>query len=113
MDKDERVKKEIQKFKRVFKNLPKDKKATVEKLMNNAAFMAATLEDLQAAINERGYTCAYKDGFGTKRSPEVDVYNTMIKNYLSVIKQLVDLLPEEQAENAESEFVNFIQKAAR
>lgn len=39
----------------------------------------------------------YKNGenqYGTRKSPEVDVYNAMIKNYASVIKQLGDLLPE-------------------
>jgi hypothetical protein len=66
-------------------------------LIKNAAFMTITLEDLQAVINEHGAVSQYKNGenqFGTKKSPEVEIYNTMIKNYSSIIKQLTDLLPE-------------------
>ena len=39
----------------------------------------------------------YKNGenqWGTRKSPEVDVYNSMIKNYTSVIKQINDILPD-------------------
>ncbi|MDD9149248.1 hypothetical protein OYT88_11855 [Sporolactobacillus sp. CQH2019] len=98
LSKDARIKKEFNRLKRIFKNLPKDRLTSVQSLMNNAAFMAVTLEDLQQAINENGVISEYKNGenqWGTKKSPEVDVYNTMIKNYSSVIKQLCDSLPDQ------------------
>jgi len=106
MEKDERIKKEIQKLRKIFKNLPKDKSAIVEKLISNAAFMAVTLDDLQDAVNKNGCVIDY----GTKRNPAAEIYNTMIKNYSTTIKQLIDLLPTEEAKVAESEFVKFIQK---
>lgn len=65
-------------------------------LINNAAFMTITLEDLQLAINKDGGISKYQNGenqFGTKKSPEVEIYNTMIKNLASIIKQLTDLTP--------------------
>ena len=55
--------------------------------MDEAAFMAASLYELRKIINEKGYT-------------EVEIYNTMIKNYSAIIKQLTDLLPKEQEKNA-------------
>jgi hypothetical protein len=116
MNKDERIKKEIRKLKRIFKDLPKDKSAIVEKLIGNAAFMAATLEDLQDAINQNGCISTYQNGenqWGTKKSPEADLYNTMIKNYSTVVKQLTDMLPKDEAKAAEDELVTFIQKAVR
>jgi hypothetical protein len=97
LTKDARIKKEFNRLKRIFKMLPKDQLISVQSLMKNAAFMAVTLEDLQMAINENGVISEYKNGenqFGTKKSPEVDVYNTMIKNYSSVVKQLCDFLPD-------------------
>jgi hypothetical protein len=116
MDKDERIKKEIRKLKRIFRNLPKDKLTAVSTLIENAAFMAATLEDLQDAINKNGCISTYQNGenqWGTKKSPEADLYNTMIKNYSAVIKQLTDMLPKDEAKAAEDELVTFIQKAVR
>lgn len=116
MEKDKRIKAEIQKLRKIFKNIPEDKNRIVEKLIDNAAFMAATLEDLQDTMNENGYVSTYQNGenqWGTKKSPEADLYNTMIKNYSSVIKQLTDLLPPGEPKSLEDEFVKFIQKAVK
>ena len=100
LSKDDRIKKEFNRLKRIFKALPKNQLTSVQSLMKNAAFMAVTLEDLQKAINENGVISEYQNGenqWGTKKSPEVDVYNTMIKNYSSVVKQLCDFLPDQGA----------------
>ena len=51
-NKDKQIKKEISKFKKIFKNLDEDKKKILEKLIENVAFMAITLEDLQKQIKE-------------------------------------------------------------
>lgn len=84
----------------IITNLPEDVKRTAEKLVDNAAFMAATLEDLQAYINEHGCTEEYQNGenqSGKKKSSEVDVYNTMIKNYKAIIDTLLGMLPKGKA----------------
>lgn len=94
--KEQRIKKEFNRIKRIFKNIPKAKMDTVLSLIRNAAFMTITLEDLQETINREGAVSEYKNGenqFGTKKSPEVEIYNTMVKNLASIIKQLTDLLP--------------------
>ena len=95
--KDARIKKEKQRLACIFKQLSEDAKQTAEKLIDNAAFMAATLEDLQEYINENGCTETYQNGqnqFGKKKSSEVEVYNTMIKNYKAVIDTLIGLMPK-------------------
>lgn len=91
-----RKSKELTKLKKIFKNIEPDKEKIVEKLISNAAFMAESLEELQEAIREKGFVEEYHNGAnqsGIKKCSEVEIYNTMIKNYSSVIKQLVDLLP--------------------
>lgn len=96
-----RIKREREKLTEVFAKMDENKRKTAEKLMDNAAFMAVTLEDLRDSINENGCVSEYQNGenqFGTKKSPEVEVYNTMIKNYTTVIKTLCDLLPESNGE---------------
>lgn len=110
LTKQERITKEFNRLKRIFKDLPKDRKDTVLSLLGNAAFMTVTLEDLQNEINESGVISEYKNGenqWGTKKSPEVEIYNTMIKNQTSIIKQLADLLPDEKVADASEEILKF------
>ena len=45
---------EMRKLKRIFKEIPENKKKIVEKLIDNAAFMAEQLEHLQTDIEEKG-----------------------------------------------------------
>lgn len=112
LSKDEKIRKEIRRLNGLFKNIDLKVKKTVVSLVENAAFMAVTLSDLQNHINENGVTVEYQNGenqYGTKKSPEVEIYNTMIKNHVSIMKQLTDLVPKEapkQEEDGFDEFVN-------
>ena len=102
--------KELNKLKKIFKDIEPGKQKIVEKLISNAAFMAESLDELQEIIREKGFTEEYQNGanqYGIKKCSEVEIYNTMIKNYSSVIKQLVDLLPDDAA-NGGDELLNFI-----
>ena len=97
IEKDARIKKEMLKLRRLFKDMEKSTMDTVLSLIKNAAFMSVTLEDLQETINLEGAIAKYQNGenqWGTKKSPEVDIYNTMIKNHMAIIRQLSDLLPK-------------------
>ncbi len=95
-EKDKRIKKEVLKLKKLFKEIGPETMETVLSLIKNAAFMIITLEDLQEKINEDGAVSEYKNGenqFGTKKSPEAELYNTMIKNHMGIMRQLTDLMP--------------------
>lgn len=101
LTKQERIKKEINRLKRLFKDMPEGTKKKITSLIDNAAFMTITLEDLQEVINREGPVSEYQNGenqWGTKKSPEVEIYNTMIKNHMGIIKQLTDLMPEKPKE---------------
>lgn len=52
LTKEEKIKREFSRLKRIFKDLDKNKLQTVESLIKNAAFMAVSLEELQEIINE-------------------------------------------------------------
>jgi len=91
-----RIKSEKGRLNKVFKNLDKNKLTTVQSLIDNATFMAITLEDLQEAINENGISEEYKNGanqWGKKQSPEVEVYIAMTRNLTAIIKELANLSP--------------------
>lgn len=102
--------KELNKLKKIFKEIEPGKRQTVEKLIANAAFMAESLDELQETIREKGFVEEYQNGanqHGIKKSSEVEIYNTMIKNYSSIIRQLVDLLPNESKTSGD-ELLDFI-----
>lgn len=110
-EKNKLVKKEMLRLKRIFKDLEKDKLDTAISLIKNAAFMAVTLEDLQQTINREGTVSEYQNGenqWGTKKSPEVEIYNTMIKNHMTIIKQLTDLLPKDTPKSEDDGFDAFV-----
>lgn len=99
--KQQEIKKEIAKLNKLFKDMEPKFKKTVQSVIENAAFMAITLRELQEHLNKNGLTCEYQNGenqWGTKKSPEVEIYNTMIKNFISAMKSLTDLLPKDSAQ---------------
>lgn len=111
--KQQEIKKEITKINRLYKDMDSKVKKSVSSLIENAAFMAVTLRELQEYLNKNGLTCEYQNGenqWGTKKAPEIEIYNTMIKNFISAMKSLTDLLPKESAQkimdDGFDEFVN-------
>lgn len=112
-DKLERQKKEEKRIKRLMKAVDKDTLSTMQSLIENAAFMSVTLSDLQKSMLENGVISEYQNGenqWGTKKSPEVEIYNTMIKNYMAIVKQLVDLLPERESTKKNDLLLDFLRK---
>ncbi|OUN68584.1 hypothetical protein B5G11_12520 [Drancourtella sp. An57] len=104
LTKEELEKREKRKLAGIYRKLDKDAKKSVESLIEEAAFMAASLYELRGIINRKGYTEEYQNGAnqrGVKKCSEVEIYNTMVKNYMSTIKQLTDLLPKEVAKEVE------------
>lgn len=110
IEKNKTIKKEINRLKKLFKNLDENKMKLAKNLIENAAFMSTTLEDLKKDIIKYGVKETYvngKDQFGFKESIESKTYNTMIKNYMNIIKQLNDMLPQEKKIDEKNEFDKF------
>ena len=110
IDKNKKITKEKNKLKKLLKELPENKKKMAEKLIENASFMSITLDELKDDIKIYGVKETYvngKDQFGFKESIESKTYNTMVKNYMNIIKQLNDMLPEDKKINEDDEFERF------
>lgn len=111
LSKETRILNEVKKLEKIFAKLDKDAKKTADSLIQNAAFMIVTLEDLQNSINKNGVISEYQNGenqWGTKKSPEVEIYNVMIKNKMLALRQLSDLLPKESAKVEDDGFDEFV-----
>lgn len=113
IEKGKRIKKEIKRINTILKEIDKNTIKGVKSLIENAAFMSVTLEDLQETINTDGPVSEYQNGanqWGTKKSPEVEVYNVMVKNHMAIMKQLTDLLPKEIPKEPDDGFDAFVMK---
>lgn len=82
---------------KIFQNRDESIKKIANPLIENASYMKVELSHLKKYNIKNGIKEFYMNGkgqFGYKESVESKTYNTMMKNYLSVIKQLNDMLPK-------------------
>lgn len=95
--KDEKTNKYFSEIIPFFQNLPEEQYTTVVSLIQNACFIRATLDRLQEAIVSKDLTEAYQNGreqSGKKITSELQVYNSLIRNYTTIISKLLKLIPE-------------------
>ena len=96
LTKEERIKAEIERLNALFKGADTNKIKLATPLIQNAAFMAITLQEMQTIINRDGVTETYTNGKnqgGKKASAGIQGYNSLVKNYAAVIKTLLGLVP--------------------
>lgn len=97
LSKEQRIKREYSRMKKMFSALPENELKFCDPLLQNAAFMCVTLQDLQAAINENGTSDTYKNGrnqSGVKASADLQAYNSLAKVYNALMDKLSGKLPK-------------------
>lgn len=102
---------EKKRLEKIFEEIPENKKKLVAKLIDNAAFMAATLEELQETVNAEGPTFVSKNGNGfnvVQEHPAQRSYIAMIGKYSGVIKQLEGMLPTDASATPGAALMNFL-----
>jgi len=109
MEKEKRIEKEKERLDDIFSTLDDDKQNVAIGLIEEVAFMRATLEDLRDAINRDGTKEEMPQGnYSIKRTnPDLQSYNTMIQRYTGSYKELFSLLPKEVASDVDDEFDSF------
>ena len=114
MDKEERIKKEIKRLASIYKDIGKKEKAVIDGLIKRAAYMRISLEDMEADIMLNGITESFTQSEKTepyeRERPVARLYNSMNKNYQSIMKQLSDFVEREPPKNEEDDFNAFIKK---
>lgn len=112
LEKEKEIKQEINRINGFLKEIEPKVKKGVKSLIDNVAYMAVTLRELRGDINQEGLITEYQNGenqFGTKKSPKVEIYNTMVKNYRSSFKTLLDLLPKNKEQIIDDGFEEFVE----
>lgn len=104
-------KKQLGRFASIYDGGSPEQKTKGLHLILNLVFMEEQLSQLQAEIRGKGVVSEYKNGenqWGTRKSPEVDVYNALLKNYISGIKQLNEIFGEQAQVN--DELIEFLKQ---
>src|SRR5690625_2693933 len=109
MEKEKRIEKEKERLDDIFSTLDDDKQNVAVGLIEEVAFMRATLEDLREAINRDCKKEEMREGnYSIKRTnPDLQAYNTMIQRYTGSYKELLSLLPKEVTSDVDDEFDRF------
>ena len=97
LTKDQRIKQEYERMLELFAAMPENELRFCDPLLQNAAFMKVTLEDLQEKINVNGFTDEYRNGAhqsGTKPSADMQAYNSLAKVYNALMDKLSGKLPK-------------------
>lgn len=99
----------IQELKDVFINLDDNKGKLALSLLDKAEFLEETLEKLKSKVELNGVVTEMCQGdYSIEReNPALKAYNTTVKNYTSVIKQLNDMLPTKESGNKDDGFESF------
>lgn len=107
-----RQKKEQNRIKKIYKNLPKERLEIAKKLIERAAYMLVSLEDMEQKISEDGLVVTMLQGsYEIERAhPLLQPYNAMVKNYNATIKQLNEMSPNSDTEKAGQALMMFATK---
>ena len=69
----------------------------VQTTIEDVAFLTITMQDLRDNIVREGTTCEYKNGenqYGTKQSPDAQLYLQMSQKQTQAMKILIDCMPK-------------------
>lgn len=105
-----RVKSEKERLKAVFDEVDDKRKTVVEGLIEEAAFMRVTLQDLRQDIKENGDTEMFSQGNQEpylRERPSSKKYDTRNASYQKIIKLLLDELPKGHRPGGGDDFEDF------
>ena len=103
----EKIEAKKKKIKRLFREMPPEKRQFAEGLINQFAVTSVTLERLADEINNGDLIEDFVQGAQKLRreSPALRAYNTTIKSFSALTNQLVALLPEKEKKSAGDELL--------
>lgn len=107
--KETRIKKEKQRLLEIFEGLDRNKLETCYALIDRAAFLTVSLEDLEIELNEKGWTETYTNGRnqeGIKKAAAAEAHISLTKNLNAIMKQLLDLVPAAKGKSRLAEMMD-------
>lgn len=101
---------DLKELRKIFEKTKNNKSKLALSLLDKAEFMNETLKELEIKVRLEGVVTTMCQGsYDIEReNPALKSYNTTIKNYASVVKQIVDLLPESENKQTGEDLLKFI-----
>lgn len=103
----------IEEVTQIFGNIDAEKMVVVRPMIARLVNMEFYLIDLERQIDEVGFVETYQNGAtqsGTKESTASRCYSTVVKNYNSIVRTLLSLLPESERKDADDGLNDFLHK---
>lgn len=112
LEREKKIKKEVNRFKKLYKDLSQDKVKVIEGLIKDAAFMRITLDEFREILIRNGTTEIFKQGKQEMKIErhESKLYLPYIQKYSQVMKQLIDLLPPEEKKKETDALTKFVNR---
>lgn len=112
IEKEVRITAEYERLLAVFQKLDEQTRSTNDGLIRRAAFMRISLEDMESDIGKKGFVEKFQQSTNVpayeRERPVSRLYNSMNKNYQSIMKQLYDLLPKQDFIKQDDGFDEFV-----
>lgn len=95
--------KKIKKLEPSFKAMSNDKMTIGLSLIKEAYFIGETLSRLKTQLQDSDIVESFEQGSQKflRENPALKSYNTTLKNYQNIMKQLTDMLPDNPHKNGE------------
>src|SRR5690625_4855050 len=107
LTKNQRVRKEVNRLKRIYKDLPKDTLMVVDGLIVEAADLRIRLEDIREDLDTNGYDEMFSQSPEQvpyeRERPQARRYVALNKNYQSIMKQLGDYIPKPEKKKGDED----------
>lgn len=106
-----RIKRETERLQKIFADLDENKKDLIQPLIERAAFIRISMEDLEEELLETGWTETYKNGKdqeGVKKSAAAASYVKLVTDLNAIVRQLLDIVP---AKRKASKLEGFLDEA--
>jgi hypothetical protein len=110
--KDTLVNREIARLTNLFKDIDSNRRLTAKGLIEEAAYMRITLQELKVEIDKDGPIDEMPQGDYSilREHPALKSYNTMVQRYTNIIDKLTNLHPKEvkvvEEDDGFSDFIN-------
>lgn len=97
-EKNRLVNNEIARLTKLFKDISANKRLTAKGLIEEAAYMRITLQELKKEVDKDGAIDEMQQGNYSilREHPALKAYNTMVQRYTNIIDKLTNLHPKEE-----------------
>ena len=104
------IKAEMKRIKKITADMDPAKLQIIAGLLQDAAFMAVTLQEVRGITIRDGVIEVYQNGEnqrGRKKSSAIEVYDRMVNTYAKVVRQICEEMPSGARTDAANDIMKF------